>query len=51
MILTHYLEREQEQLELEALNALQEELDQEADLYGAGNFDAVRVGIDKVFNL
>ena len=41
MILTHYLETEQEQRELEAINALQEELDKEADLYGAGKFDAV----------
>ena len=41
MIIDHYLEQDQEQRELEALNAIEEELDKEADLYGAGKFDAV----------
>ena len=41
MIVTQYLEQEQEQRELQALNAQEMQLDREADLYGAGKFDAV----------
>ncbi len=41
MIVTQYLEQEQEQRELQALNAQEMQLDREADFYGAGKFDAV----------
>ncbi|MDJ0726915.1 MAG: hypothetical protein QNJ38_17575 [Prochloraceae cyanobacterium] len=40
-MINYYLELEQEQRELEALNGIEEQLDKESDLYGAGKFDAV----------
>ncbi len=40
-MVNHYLELEQESRQLEALNATEIELDKQADLYGAGKFDAV----------
>lgn len=40
-MVNHYLELEQESRQLEALNAIEIELDKQADLYGAGKFDAV----------
>ncbi len=41
MIINQYLAQEQENRRLEALNAVEVELDKQADLYGAGKFDAV----------
>ncbi len=41
MIVTQYQQRKQEQQQLQSLNGLQEKLDKQADLYGAGEFDAI----------
>jgi len=41
MIINQYLAQEQENRRLEALNAVEVELDKQADLYGAGEFDAL----------
>lgn len=40
MILNHYIELEQESREKEALNAIEEEADKNAELYGYGELDA-----------
>lgn len=41
MIIDHYIEQEQESRQLEALNAVEIELDKNTDIYGAGELDAI----------
>jgi len=41
MIINHYLEQEQENRRLEALNAIEEQLDENSDIYEYGEFDAL----------
>ncbi|MDJ0719845.1 MAG: hypothetical protein QNJ54_37425 [Prochloraceae cyanobacterium] len=40
-MINHYLEQEQEGRKLEALNAVEIELDKNTDIYGAGELDAM----------
>ncbi len=40
-MINHYLAEEQEQRQLEALNAVEIELDKNADIYSYGKFDAI----------